>query len=131
MRSGCGPTSSPTTCAGSGWTWWASAACPPPTPRSQAGADSLRAQGVPVVMGGPHVSEEADEALEHADAVACGEADDLWPQMLADFEGGGLQRIYRTEEKPSLENYPLINWQGMGVKQFTLLPRWTYRLLRA
>ncbi|OFV81945.1 MAG: hypothetical protein A3D93_00650 [Acidobacteria bacterium RIFCSPHIGHO2_12_FULL_67_30] len=99
--------------------------------RSYAVADSLRAQGVPVVMGGPHVSEEADEALEHADAVACGEADDLWPQMLADFEGGRLQKVYRTEEKPSLENYPLINWQGMDFKQFTLLPRWTYRLLRA
>src|SRR6202158_1698739 len=37
---------------------------------------SVRAAGVPVVMGGPHVTEMADEALErnggarHADAVA-------------------------------------------------------------
>ena len=38
-------------------------------------ADAIRATGVPVVMGGPHVTEEADEALgrsggpRHADAV--------------------------------------------------------------
>ena len=49
-------------------------------------ADSIRAMGVPVVMGGPHVTEEADEALgrkggpRHADAVALGEADETWPQ---------------------------------------------------
>jgi radical SAM superfamily enzyme YgiQ (UPF0313 family) len=44
-------------------------------------ADAIRATGVPVVMGGPHVTELADEALGrdggpcHADAVALGEAD--------------------------------------------------------
>jgi len=41
-------------------------------------ADAVRAVGVPVVMGGPHVTEMADEALgrdggpRHADAVALG-----------------------------------------------------------
>jgi hypothetical protein len=41
-------------------------------------ADAIRAIGVPVVMGGPHVTEAADEALgkdggtKHADAVALG-----------------------------------------------------------
>src|SRR5258708_28275192 len=45
-------------------------------------ADAIRAVGVPVVMGGPHVTEEFDEALgrnggpRHADAVALGEADE-------------------------------------------------------
>ena len=41
-------------------------------------ADAIRAAGVPVVMGGPHVTELPDEALgrdggpRHADAVALG-----------------------------------------------------------
>jgi radical SAM superfamily enzyme YgiQ (UPF0313 family) len=49
-------------------------------------ADAVRATGVPVVMGGPHVTEMADEALgrdggpRHADAVALGEADETWPR---------------------------------------------------
>src|SRR5262249_36431386 len=44
-------------------------------------ADAVRAAGVKVVMGGPHVTEMVDEALgrdggsRHADAVAVGEAD--------------------------------------------------------
>ena len=51
-------------------------------------ADAIRATGIPVVMGGPPVTEEADEALgrdggpRHSDAVALGEADET---CLADF----------------------------------------------
>src|SRR3984957_11341421 len=53
-------------------------------------ADAVRAAGVPVVMGGPHVTEMADEALgrdggpRHADAVALGEADETWPKIVED-----------------------------------------------
>lgn len=99
--------------------------------RSYDVADRLRTQGVPVVLGGPHVSEEAEEGLEHADAVVCGEADALWPVVVADFEAGRLKPIYREAEKPGLENYPIIPWDEMDLKQFTMLPRWLYRLLRA
>lgn len=47
-------------------------------------ADSIRAVDVPVVMGGPPVTELADEPLgldvgpRPADAVALGEADETW-----------------------------------------------------
>src|ERR1700690_1285511 len=64
-------------------------------------ADAVRATGVPVVMGGPHVTEMPDEALgrksgkRHADAVALGEADETWPKIVADAERGELQEIYR------------------------------------
>ena len=57
-------------------------------------ADAIRAVGVPVVMGGPHVTEEFDEALgrnggpRHADAVALGEADETWPKIVADAARG-------------------------------------------
>jgi radical SAM superfamily enzyme YgiQ (UPF0313 family) len=99
--------------------------------RSYDVADRLRAGGVPVIMGGPHVTEEPEEALEHATAVVCGEADALWPKMLADFEGGRLQPIYRDCEKPSLENYPIIPWDKTDFKQFTLLSPRVHRLLTA
>lgn len=99
--------------------------------RSYAVADSVRALGVPVVMGGPHVTEEPEEALDHADSVACGEADDLWPQMIQDFEAGRLQPVYRSCEKPSLENYPRVPWEETDFRQFSVLPRWASRGLRA
>ena len=58
-------------------------------------ADRARARGVPVVAGGPHVSYWVEEALAHVDAVVIGEADDVWPQVIADAEAGRLQRVYR------------------------------------
>src|ERR1700690_2582751 len=63
-------------------------------------ADAVRAVGVPGVMGGPHVTEEADEALgrnggpRHADAVALGEADETWPRIVEDAVRGELQELY-------------------------------------
>ncbi|HEY5387526.1 MAG TPA: radical SAM protein [Thermoleophilia bacterium] len=42
-------------------------------PASYRIADGLRARGIPVIIGGSHVTFMADEALEHADYVARGE----------------------------------------------------------
>ncbi len=57
-------------------------------------ADRFRAAGVPVVMGGLHVTTRPDEALQHADAVVVGEGEPVWPDVLADAEAGRLRRRY-------------------------------------
>jgi len=96
-------------------------------------ADAVRAAGVPVVMGGPHVTEVPDEPLgrnggpRHADAVALGEADATWPQIVADAERGELKELYApldaagTEVKPTLQDYPEIPWARMDLDQFNLI----------
>src|ERR1700694_3224790 len=98
-------------------------------------ADAVRATGVPVVMGGPHVTELADEALgrdggpRHADAVALGEADETWPLIVNDAVRGELKDIYAPvdatgkERKPSLKDYPPIPWQSIDLDQFNLVPK--------
>src|SRR2546422_896248 len=98
-------------------------------------ADAIRAAGVPVVMGGPHVTEVPDEALgrdggpRHADAVALGEADELWPQIVADTVRGELKEIYKPldetgkERKPSLQPYPAIPWDKLDLEQFNMVPK--------
>jgi len=98
-------------------------------------ADSIRAVGVQVVMGGPHVTELADEALgldggpRHADAVALGEADETWPLIVNDAARGELKEIYAPvdeagkERKPSLKAYPVIPWQSINLDQFNLVPK--------
>jgi len=99
-------------------------------------ADAIRAAGVPVVMGGPHVSELPDEALgkdggvRHADAVALGEADETWPQIVIDASRGQLKEIYQprhdkngADVKPSLQPYPPIPWDTLELDQFSLMPR--------
>lgn len=97
-------------------------------------ADAIRATGVPVVMGGPHVTEEPDEALgrnggpRHADSVALGEADETWPKIVEDALQGRLKEIYAPvdetgrERKPSLQPYPSIPWDSIDLSQFNLIP---------
>jgi anaerobic magnesium-protoporphyrin IX monomethyl ester cyclase len=46
-------------------------------PAAYAMSDRLRARGIPVIIGGSHVTFMADEALRHADFVARGEGGDL------------------------------------------------------
>lgn len=60
-------------------------------------ADAFRSRGKTVVMGGFHASNLPDEALQHVDSVVVGEGELAWPQLLADFQAGCLQRVYRAE----------------------------------
>lgn len=64
-------------------------------------ADLYRRSGVKVVMGGIHPTALPEEALEHADAVVCGEAEGLWEQLLEDAGRGELQRLYRHAGLPA------------------------------
>jgi radical SAM superfamily enzyme YgiQ (UPF0313 family) len=68
-------------------------------------AEELRRRGKLVVGGGPHVTFSPDEALRFLDAVVLGEADALWPRLLADAETGRLQRVYEGPP-PSLDGLP-------------------------
>jgi len=65
-----------------------------------------RKQGIPTIMGGIHVSMMPEEALQYCDTVVKGEAEDIWPKVLEDFEAGNLQTQY-TGTWPSLETLPL------------------------
>ncbi|MBF0546838.1 MAG: B12-binding domain-containing radical SAM protein [Candidatus Riflebacteria bacterium] len=70
-------------------------------------AENFRKQGIPVVLGGPHVTLMPDEAQTHADAIFIGEAENLWPQFLAEFATGKFEKRYRCIEPPSLDNVPM------------------------
>src|SRR6266536_1017190 len=106
-------------------------------------ADAVRAAGVRVVMGGPHVTEVPDEPLgrdggpQHADAIALGEADETWPRIVADAARGELKEIYAPvdesgkERKPSLQPYTEIRWDKMDLDQFDLVPKVFRSMLRA
>ncbi len=96
-------------------------------------ADAIRAAGAKVVFGGPHVTEVPDEPLgragepRHADAVALGEADETWPQIVEDAARGQLKEIYKPVDgagvvtKPSLQYYPEIPWETIDLEQFNLI----------
>jgi len=74
-------------------------------PRAYQLAAEFRKRRVPVVLGGVHPTYCPDEALQHCDAIVTGEAEDSWPRLVADFEAGRMQRHYKMEKFPALENY--------------------------
>lgn len=57
-------------------------------------AAQCRREGIPCIMGGPHASALPDEAARHFDAVAVGECDDVWPQIVRDAARGELKPRY-------------------------------------
>ena len=69
-------------------------------------ADTYRRKGVKVVMGGIHPTVLPDEALEHADAVVVGEAEDIWPRLVSDAASGQMQRLYRAGKMTDLQCLP-------------------------
>jgi radical SAM superfamily enzyme YgiQ (UPF0313 family) len=75
--------------------------------RAYAIADSYRARGVPVVMGGYHPTFLPDEALGHADAVIMGDGEGSWERLLDDFERGTLQPRYSGGNERPLTDYRL------------------------
>jgi len=72
-------------------------------------ADGYRQRGIPVVLGGPHVTVCPEEALAHADAIVVGEAESVWPQVVRDAEGGRLNPIYQGQML-SLDETPAPDW---------------------
>jgi radical SAM superfamily enzyme YgiQ (UPF0313 family) len=72
-------------------------------------ADHYRQRGIPVVLGGPHVTVCPQEALTHADAIVVDEAEAVWPQVVRDAEAGQLQPIYQGRMLP-LDETPAPDW---------------------
>jgi radical SAM superfamily enzyme YgiQ (UPF0313 family) len=65
-------------------------------------ASEYRKRRVPVVMGGFHATLCPDEVARYAEAVVCGEAEQLWPRVIDDARHGRLEKIYRQTGRPSL-----------------------------
>ena len=74
-------------------------------PASYRLAQSYRTHGSRVVMGGPHATFWPEEALRFCDSVVTGEAESVWPRLVADAARGQLQRVYVGVVQP-LEGLP-------------------------
>lgn len=81
-------------------------------------ADKFRSAGKKVIMGGIHPSLLPNEALAHADAVAVGEVENLWADILSDFETGRAKRIYKDSEFPSLDRLIIPKWDNMDLSVY-------------
>lgn len=76
-------------------------------PRAYQIADEFRKRGKTVVMGGIHASALPHEALQHADSVVIGEAENIWEKVIRDFQKKSLTPIYKSDKFPDLKKLVL------------------------
>ena len=75
-------------------------------PRAYELAAVLRRRGIPVVMGGPHITLAPDDAEPHADSLVLGWAEITWPRLLRDWLEDKLQPRY-TEQPDYILQTPI------------------------
>jgi radical SAM superfamily enzyme YgiQ (UPF0313 family) len=93
--------------------------------RAYAIADEFRKRQITVALGGIHASVLPEEALQHADTVFIGEAENTWPQYLEDLNTGKAESIYRNESLFDLSQsktprYELINYNLLRSREDTI-----------
>jgi radical SAM superfamily enzyme YgiQ (UPF0313 family) len=91
-------------------------------------AERIRDAGVPVVMGGPHVSALPDEAAQHCTSVVIGEGECVWLDLLADCEEGRLRARYGpTPGGFDLADAPMPAYELLDTERYNRLTVQTSR----
>lgn len=70
-------------------------------------AGEYRDRGIKVIMGGIHASMLPDEVMAFADSIIIGEVEEIWREVLRDFEKGELKTKY-IGPRVDLENYKIV-----------------------
>lgn len=118
--------------------------------RSYEIAKLIKKAGIPVFMGGPHVTYMPDEALDYCDYVIRGEADDIFLDFIEALENGGKgmdkvpglsfkrngeiihnqsPQFCKDLDKLPCPDYSILHNFGTekGLKKFTIAPIMTSR----
>ncbi len=74
----------------------------PLAPRAYEIAAKFKSRGVTVVLGGIHVSMVPEEALKRANSIVIGECEEIWPELINDFQAGNLKTKYISDGRPNL-----------------------------
>lgn len=90
-------------------------------------SERFRAHGVRTVLGGLFATAEPEDAMEHFDAVAVGEGEQLWPQIVADAASGTLQRRYDADGEVDLAAAPLPRYDLLNPQEYNRLTVQTTR----
>jgi radical SAM superfamily enzyme YgiQ (UPF0313 family) len=78
----------------------------------------FRQRGIPVVLGGPHVTLIPEEAQRQADSIVVGYAEETWPQLLRDFAAGRMQSRYTQRPDLRLDNLPFPERHRLNSKHY-------------
>ncbi len=91
-------------------------------------AQRYRSQGVPVVMGGPHVTALPEEALRFCDTVVIGEGEPCWSEVLEDAEASALKQRYGSRKGDyDLADAPVPAFELLDISEYNRLTVQTSR----
>lgn len=60
-------------------------------------AKEFRSRGKTVILGGYMVSLMPDEVTKYCDSLIIGDAENVWEELLSDYDNGKLKKIYKKE----------------------------------
>ncbi len=72
-------------------------------------SSAFRKRGIKTILGGVHTSMMPQEASRYADTIVIGEADEIWPEIVRDFQNGNLKSRYEAEKRPDISKLPPAN----------------------
>ena len=91
-------------------------------------AQRYRSRGVPVVMGGPHVTALPEEALRFCDTVVIGEGEPCWSEVLEDAEASALKQRYGSRKgNYDLADAPVPAFELLDISEYNRLTVQTSR----
>ena len=92
-------------------------------------ANKIRLLGTKVIMGGLHVSALPLEAKKYCDCVIVGQGENIWKEVINDFEHGNLKEIYNQKNYPvfSLKNSLLPRYDLIDINRYNRLTLQTSR----
>jgi len=98
-------------------------------------ARRFKEKGVKVIFGGIHATIFPEEVKKYADSVVIGEADDIWEDILNDFEENREKAFYKADRFPDLKKRIIPNWNQLNLKiypkpfghQLPMMPIFTTR----
>jgi radical SAM superfamily enzyme YgiQ (UPF0313 family) len=91
-------------------------------------ADIIRDKGVPVVMGGLHVTCLPNEAKKYCDSVIIGEGELYWPALIKHVENGRIKPFYgNINEEFDLNDAPMPAFELLDINKYNRLTVQTCR----
>jgi len=82
--------------------------------------ERCRRLGVKVVAGGPMFTSRPEDFPE-VDHLVLGEGEVTVPQFVADLQQGCAQRVYRAEQRPSMADSPVPQWDLIKKRHYASL----------
>ena len=96
--------------------WVAFGATTPTIKKIYALADKYRAEGKKVILGGPHPTIFPEEAIQHADKVIMGEAEE---EILKALDPSNNEKIMKGTISKPLDEFPDPDWSGFPLEKYS------------